>query len=74
MRTDEQMRTIVTRAMKDLHTDTGRKWGFPPRVLAVATFELGVTLLRESGCTEEQIVAFVREFVAGLPAPPRGVP
>ena len=71
MRTDEQMTTIVTRAMQELHKDSARKWGFPPRVLAGATFGLGITLMHESGYSEEQLLKIVRQFVADLSAPPR---
>ena len=73
MRTDEQMATIITRSMKDLHKDTARKWGFPARVLAGATFGLGVTMMVESGYSEEEILGIVRQLVADLTAPPRTV-
>jgi hypothetical protein len=72
MRTDEQMATIITRSMKDLHKDTARKWGFPARVLAGATFGLGVTMMFESGYSEEQIVEIVRQLVGDLTASPSG--
>ena len=55
MRTEEQMAAIITRSMKDLHKSTAHKWGFPDRVLAGATFNLGSTMMIESGYTEEQI-------------------
>ena len=71
MRTEEQMATIITRAMKDLHKDTARKWGFPARVFAGSTFGLGVTMMFESGYTEEQIIEFAQQLVASLSAPPR---
>ena len=71
MRTEEQMATIITRSMKDLHKDTARKWGFPSRVFAGATFGLGVTMMVESGYTEEQIVEFLQQLVGDLTAPPR---
>lgn len=73
MRTEEQMATIITRSMKDLHKDTARKWGFPARVLAGATFGLGVTMMVESGYSEEQLLEIVRQLVADLTAPPRVV-
>lgn len=73
MRTEEQMATIITRAMKDLHKDTARKWGFPAHVFAGSTFGLGVTMMLESGYAEEQIVEMVRQLVADLSAPPRTV-
>ncbi len=73
MRTEEQMATIITRAMKELHKDTARKWGFPAHVFAGSTFGLGVTMMVESGYGEEQIVEMVRQLVADLTAPPRVV-
>ena len=71
MRTEEQMATIITRSMKDLHKDTARKWGFPARVFAGSTFGLGVTMMFERGYTEEQIIEFAQQLVANLSAPPR---
>lgn len=73
MRTEEQMATIITRSMKDLHKDTARKWGYPAHVLAGATFGLGVTMMVESGYSEEQLLEIVRQLVADLTAPPRTV-
>ncbi len=70
MRTEQQMTTIITRAMKDLHKDTARKWGFPARILAGATFGLGVTMMHESGYSEEEILDIVRQLVGDLSAPP----
>lgn len=70
MRTQEQMTSIVTRAMKDLHLDHARKWGIPAGVLAGATFGLGVTMMHESGYTEEQIVEVVRSLMGDLAGPP----
>jgi hypothetical protein len=70
MRTDAQMATIVTRATKELHHDLAKKWGFPVGVIAGSTFGLGVTMMFESGYTEEQIVEIVRGLVADLTAPP----
>lgn len=70
MRTPEQMTSIVTRAMKDLHLEHGRRWGIPADVLAGATFGLGVTMMFETGHTEDQIVDFVRQLVGDLAAPP----
>jgi hypothetical protein len=66
MRTDTQMTTIITRAMKNLHMEHAKKWGFPANVIASATFGLGVTMMVESGYTEEQLVEIVRELVADL--------
>jgi hypothetical protein len=70
MRTDAQMTTIITRAMKNLHMEHVKKWGFQVSTIAGATFDLGVTMMVESGYTEEQIVEIVRELVADLGAPP----
>lgn len=70
MRTEEQMATIVTRATKDLHHDLAKKWGFPARVIAGSTLGLGVTMMIESGYTEEQIVEIVHSLVADLSGPP----
>jgi hypothetical protein len=70
MRTDQQMTTIITRATKDFHLDLARKWGFPASVMAGSTFGLGVTMMLESGYTEEQIVEVVRQIVGDLSAPP----
>lgn len=70
MRTEEQMTSIVTRQMKDLQLGLARKWGIPAEVLAGATFGLGVTMMFETGHTEEQIVEFVRQLVGNLAAPP----
>lgn len=70
MRTEEQMTTIVTRATKDLHLELARKWGFPAGVMAGSTFGLGVTMMHESGYTEEEIVEIVRQLVANLSEAP----
>jgi len=70
MRTAEQMTTITTRAIKDLHKDLVRKWGFPVGTITGATFGLGVTMMIESGYTEEQIIEVVRNLVADLAGPP----
>ena len=69
MRTEQQVTTIVTRAMKNLHLDLSRKWGFQASTIAGATFGLGVTMMIESGYTEEQLVEMVRELVADLRDP-----
>lgn len=69
MRTQEQMVNIVTRAMKDLHLDHGRKWGIPAHVLAGATFQLGITMMHESGYSEEEIVEVVRSLLGSPSAP-----
>lgn len=70
MRTDAQMATIITRATKDLHHDLAKKWGFPIRVFAGSTFGLGVTMMLESGYSEEEIFQIARDLVEGLSAPP----
>lgn len=70
MRTEEQMTTIITRATKDLHKDIARKWGFPADVFAGSTFGLGVTMMHESGYSEEQIVEIVRQLMGDLVASP----
>lgn len=70
MRTEKQLTSIVTRATKDLHLDLARKWGIPAGVIAGATFGLGVTMMVESGYTEEQIVEIVRQLVGDLSGPP----
>jgi len=70
MRTTEQMTAITTRALKEVHKELVKKWGFPVNVIAGATFGLGVTMMAESGHTEEQLVEFVRQVVADLRGPP----
>lgn len=66
MRTQEQMATIATRRMKDLHLEIAKKWGIPTGVLAGTTFGLGITMMFETGHSEEQIVDMVRQLVADL--------
>jgi hypothetical protein len=56
------MITIATRATKELNLDLSRKWGFPAAVLADATCGLGITMMLETGRTEEQIVEIVRRL------------
>jgi len=70
MRTEQQITTIVTRAMKNLHLELAKKWGFPAGTISGATFGLGVTMMVESGYSEEQIVEMVRQLVADLAGPP----
>lgn len=72
MRTESQMVTIVVRATKDTQLELARKWGFPASVFADATFGLGVTMMFETGHTEEQIVETVRRLIADLSASPLG--
>lgn len=69
-RSDQQMATIVTRATKDLHRDIAKKWGFPANVIAGSTFSLAVTMMHDSGYTDDQIVEFARQLLAELGAPP----
>ena len=70
MRTEQQMASIVTRSTKDHHLEMARKWGIPASVMAGATFGLGVTMMFESGYTEEQIVEIVRSLVGDLSGSP----
>jgi len=70
MRTAAQMATIVTRATKDLHLELARKWGFPARVIAESAFGLAVTMMIESGYTEEQLIEILQQLVANLSGPP----
>lgn len=70
MRTEQQVTTIVTRAMKNLHLELAKKWGFQAVTIAGATFGLGVTMMVESGYTEEQIVEVVRDLVGDLTGAP----
>lgn len=71
-RTEQQMTSIVTRSTKDHHLEIARKWGIPAGVMAGATFGLGVTMMFESGYSEEQIVDIVRQLVSDLSASPLG--
>jgi len=70
VRTEQQMATIITRSTKDHQVEVARKWGIPAGVVAGATFGLGVTMMYESGYSEDQIVEIVRSLVADLGAPP----
>ena len=70
MRTPKQQTSIITQAMKNLHIETARKWGIPVDVITGATFGLGVTMMVESGYSEDQIVEIVRSLVADLGTPP----
>lgn len=70
MRSEQQMASIVTRSTKDHHLEMARKWGIPATVMAGATFGLGVTMMVESGYTEEQIVEIVHDLVADLSGTP----
>lgn len=74
--TTQELTTIVTRRMKDLHLETAQqiaqKWQISANVItdaiAGATFGLGVTMMVESGYDEDQIVEIVRRLVADLSA------
>ena len=70
MRTEQQMASIVTRSTKEHQLEIAKKWGIPANVVAGATFGLGVTMMFESGHSEDQIVDFVRQLVADLSASP----
>ena len=63
MRTEQQMATIATRRMKDLHIEIATKWGIPASVIAGATLGLGVTMVRESGYTQAEVVEMVRQLL-----------
>lgn len=65
MRTHEQMASIITRSTKDHQSEIARKWGIPGSVVAGATLGIGVTMLVESGHSEEQIVEIVRQLARG---------
>ena len=66
MRTEQQMATIVTRRMKELHTEVATKWGIPTSVITHSTFGLAVTMMFESGYTADQIVDMARQLVGDL--------
>lgn len=72
MRTEQQLASIVTRSTKDHQLEIAKKWGIPATVIAGATFGLGVTMMFESGYSEEQIVEIVRQLVGDLTAFPTG--
>lgn len=69
-RTEQQMATIITRSTKDHQLEIARKWGIPTGVVAGATLGLGVTMMFESGHTEERIVEIVRQLVGELSGSP----
>lgn len=66
MRTEQQMATIVTRRMKELHTEVATKWGIPVDVITHSTFGLAVTMMFESGHSGDQIADMARQLVADL--------
>jgi len=72
MRTASQMITIATRAAKDLYSDHARKWGFPASVLADAACDLGITMMLETGRSEEQIVEIVRRIAQDVATKKQG--
>ena len=69
-RNEQQMATIATRRMKDLHLEIATKWGIPASVLANSTFGLGVTMMRESGFTEEEILDIAHQILDELSGSP----
>ena len=66
MRTEQQMATIVTRRMKELHVEVATKWGIPTSVITHSTFGLAVTMMFESGYTVEQIADMALQLVNDL--------
>jgi formate/nitrite transporter FocA (FNT family) len=70
MRTEQQLANIVTRSTKDHQIEIARKYGIPSGVVAGATFGLGITMMFESGHSEEQIVEIARQIVGDLSASP----
>lgn len=70
MRTEAQMASVATQRMKDLHKEIAKKWGIPATVLAGTTFGLGVTMMHESGYTQDQIVDMVKNLLGDLSGPP----
>ncbi len=85
MMTIEEMTRLVTQRIKDTNLETvrelGRQWQVTvdevetvaaelSRLIAGATFGLGVTMMFETGHTEEKIVELVRGLVAALFASP----
>lgn len=70
MRSEQQMASIATRRMKDLHLEIAKKWGIPASVIAGTTLGLGVTMMHESGYSEDQIVETVRHLLGDLIATP----
>ena len=71
-RTEQQLASIITRSTKDHQIEIARKWGIPSGVVAGATFGLGVTMMLESGYSEDQIVEIVHDLVADLSGSPEG--
>jgi len=70
MKTVEQMTSVVTQHVKDLNRELVRDAGVTVEVLAGSIFGLGVTMLFESGSSEEEIVAIVRKIVGDLTGTP----
>ena len=84
MMTIEDMTRLITQRIKDTNLETvrelGRQWQVKvdevetvaaelSRLIAGATFGLGVTMMFETGHTEDQIVEIVRRLVRDLSAP-----
>ena len=87
MMTIEDMTRLITQRIKDTNLATvrelGRQWQVTvdevevvaaelSRLIAGATFGLGVTMMFESGYVEEQIVEIVHDLVAELSRSPQG--
>jgi hypothetical protein len=66
MRTEQQMATIVTRRMKELHHEVASKWAIPVSVITQSTFGLAVTMMFESGYTADQIADMARQLIGDL--------
>jgi hypothetical protein len=68
MRTEQQMATIVTRRMKELHQEVASKWSVPVSVITHSTFGLAVTMMYESGYSADQIADMARQLIDDLAA------
>ena len=83
--TIDEMTRLITQRIKDVNLETvhelGRQWqvtldeieevaGQLTRLIAGATFGLGITMMFEIGNTEEKIIELVRERLAELSASP----
>jgi hypothetical protein len=69
-RTPEQLSNIATRSTKEHQLEIAKKWGIPADVLAGATFGLGVTMMFESGHSEDQIIEMLRGVMSDLTGSP----
>jgi len=65
-RSEQQLAEIATRRMKDLHQEIAKRWGIPVGILAGTTLGLGITMLLDSGYSEEQIFDVVRSLMTDL--------